>query len=306
MTPLETISARSRDGVRLHVEVHGNPDGPTLVLSHGWTCSIRFWLPLIAELGAEYRLVAYDQRGHGLSDRAPGSGRRAGWYGVPALAEDLAAVLDAAAGPEPVILVGHSMGGMTIMAAGESMPVLSRTRAILLSSTGASDLATTTGLAPGRLGRHLARRMLRGATPLGPPTWLSARLLAYGTLGPGSGRALKKENAAIIHACPRRTRAGWGRVLETLDVREGAARLAVPTAVLVGSADRLTPPRHTDRIVALLPQVHSSTRLPGIGHMAPMEKPAAIAALIRELDAATAVAPAPASPTVPAAISSPE
>jgi pimeloyl-ACP methyl ester carboxylesterase len=300
MTRLETISARSRDGVRLHVEVHGNPDGPTLVLSHGWTCSIRFWLPLIAELA--------DQRGHGLSDRAPGSGRRDGWYGVPALAEDLAAVLDAAAapGPGPVILVGHSMGGMTIMAAGESVPVLSRTRAILLVSTGASDLATTTGLAPGRLGRHLARRMLRGATPLGPPTWLSARLLAYGTLGPGSGRALKKENAAIIHACPRRTRAGWGRVLETLDVREGAARLAVPTAVLVGSADRLTPPRHTDRIVALLPQLHSSTRLPGIGHMAPMEKPAAIAALIRELDAATAVAPAPPSSTVPAAISSPE
>ena len=306
MTALETISARSRDGVHLHVEVHGNPDGPTLVLSHGWTCSIRFWLPLIAELAADYRLVAYDQRGHGLSDRAPGSGRSTGWYGVPALAEDLAAVLDAAAGPGPVILVGHSMGGMTIMAAGDSLPVLSRTRAILLSSTGASDLATTTALIPGRLGKHLARRLLRGATPLGPPTRLSARLLAYGTLGPRPGRALAAENAAIIHACPRGTRSGWGRVLETLDVREGAARLAVPTAVLVGSADRLTPPGQSDRIAALLPQLYSTTRLPGIGHMAPMENPAALAALIRELDAATAAEPAPVVPTVPTAISSPE
>jgi len=300
MTLLETVSARSQDGTRLHVEVHGNPDGPTLVLSHGWTCSIRFWLPLIAELSADYRLVAYDQRGHGRSER-PGFGEHAGQpgqtgksdqsgqYSVPALAEDLAAVLDAAAGPGPVILIGHSMGGMSIMAAGGHLPVASRTRAILLASTGASDLSTTTALVPGRrLGKRLARRMLRGATPMGPPTRLSAKLLAYGTLGPRSGRALAAENAAIIQACPRRTRAGWGRVLETLDVREGAARLAVPTAVLVGTADRLTPPKQADEIAGLLRHLHSTTRLPGIGHMAPMEDPAAVAALVRELDAATA------------------
>jgi pimeloyl-ACP methyl ester carboxylesterase len=215
-------------------------------------------------------------------------------------------VLDATAGSEQVILIGHSMGGMSIMAAGFDPSVLARTRAILLASTGASELADRSTLVPGnhpRLAELVARQMLRGATPLGPRTRLSIRLLAYGTLGPRPGRALAAENAAIIHACPRRTRSGWGRVLETLDVREGAARLTVPTAVLVGSADRLTPPIQAEEIVGLLPNLHSSTRLPGIGHMSPMEDPAAVAALVRELDAASSapsLAPEPAPATATA------
>lgn len=326
-TPVQSLRARSGDGTELQVEIHGNPNGPTVVFSHGWTCSIRFWWPVIAELGAEYRLVAYDQRGHGGSDRpgkgsggisesgeSSGSGRGTGTgsaggsggdggdgrgrgggrangqpgYSVPALAADLAAVLDAAAGPGEVILVGHSMGAMTVMAAGQDPAIRARTRAILLASTGAHGLATRANLVPTRpLARIVSRRMLRDASPLGPRTRLSTKLLAYGTLGPKPDRALAIENATIIHACPRQTRAGWGRVLETLDVREGAAALTAPTAVLVGTADRLTPPHHAEEIAQLLPNLHSKTVLKGIGHMSPMEDPATVAALVRELDGAT-------------------
>ncbi|HEV2640314.1 MAG TPA: alpha/beta hydrolase [Actinocrinis sp.] len=281
--PVQTLHVRSRDGNRLHVEVHGNPDGPTVVLSHGWTCSIRFWWPVIAALAAHYRLVAYDQRGHGGSDLPGKDG-----YSVPALAEDLAAVIDAAAGPDRMILVGHSMGGMTIMAAGTDPAVRARTRAVLLASTGAHDLAVRANLVPTRLlGRIASRRMLRGASPLGRRTRLSTRLLAYGTLGPKPARALAIENATIIHACPRQVRAGWGRVLEFLDVRAGAAALTVPTAVLVGTADRLTPPRHAEELAGLLADLHSRTVLPRIGHMTPMEDPATVADLVRRLDAAS-------------------
>jgi pimeloyl-ACP methyl ester carboxylesterase len=296
--PLETLRVRSADGIEIHVEIHGNPDGPTVVLSHGWTCSIRFWWPVIAELAADYRLVTYDQRGHGGSGR-PGPDQ----YSVPALAEDLTAVLDAAAGPDQFILVGHSMGGMAVMAAGQNESVRARTRAILLASTGAHGLAGRSNLVPGRhLAGFLVRRMLRDPTPLGRRTRLSTRLLAYGTLGPKPGRALAAENATIIHACPRHTRAGWGRVIEVLDVREGMAALTAPTAVLVGTADRLTPPRHAEELAETLANLHSKTVLPKVGHMSPMERPSVVAALVRGLDTATATSGAALETgTVPAA-----
>ena len=301
--PLETLRVHSADGIGIHVEIHGNPDGPTVVLSHGWTCSIRFWWPVIAELAADYRLVAYDQRGHGGSER-PGPDQ----YSVPALVADLVAVLDAAAGPDQVILVGHSMGGMTVMAAGPDESVRARTRAILLASTGAHGLAGRSNLVPGRfLAGLLVRRMLRDPTPLGRRTWLSTRMLAYGTLGPKPGRALAAENATIIHACPRHTRAGWGRVIEVLDVREGMAALTAPTAVLVGTVDRLTPPWHAEELAGNLANLHSKTVLPKVGHMSPMERPGVVAALVRGLDAATAAsgavgAEASATDTAPAPV----
>lgn len=87
--PVEELSIRSADGIRLHVEVHGQSGAPTVVLAHGWTCSTAFWAPVIRQLADRYRVVAYDQRGHGHSE-IPSSRVR---YSTRALAEDLSAVL---------------------------------------------------------------------------------------------------------------------------------------------------------------------------------------------------------------------
>lgn len=143
--------AVSADGARLHVEVHGDQDAPTVVLAHGWTCSTAFWAAQIRALAATHRVVAYDQRGHGRSPAA-----RA--HSTTALADDLVAVLEAVLAPgERAVVAGHSMGGMTIMAAAGRPEFGERVAAALLCSTGSSRLAAEALVLPVRAGRVRTR-----------------------------------------------------------------------------------------------------------------------------------------------------
>ncbi|MFC9324410.1 alpha/beta fold hydrolase [Kitasatospora sp. NPDC057015] len=284
-TPVEVLRIRSADGTELHAEVHGEPGAPTVLLAHGWTCSIAFWAPVIRRLAGEYRLVAYDQRGHGRS-AVPRD--RAG-YSTRALADDLEAVLTRVvpAGGRAV-LAGHSMGGMTIMAAGGRAEVADRTAAALLVSTGAADLVAELRVAPDAvrspgLRRFLHQRILSSRLPLGPVTAVGRSVLRYATMGPATPAGRVEATARIVHACPTPVRAGWAGVLGELDVREGLAALAAPTAVIVGTDDRLTPPVLAHRIVAGLRDPQGLLLLPGVGHMAPVERPAEVAAEIRRL-----------------------
>lgn len=270
------------------MEIHGEPGAPTIVLAHGWTCSTAFWAPVIHRLAARYRVVAYDQRGHGRSEIPPSRIR----YSTRALADDLAAVL-ARTVPEgeQAVLAGHSMGGMTIMAAADRPEVAVRTAAAVLVSTGPSDLVAELRVLPGavrapRLRRLLHRRVLRSRLPLGPVGPVSRAALKYATMGPGSPADRVEATARIVHACPTGVRAAWAGVLELLDVRAGLSRLAVPTAVVVGTDDRLTPPVHAHRMVEALPDPQGLLLLPGVGHMAPVERPAEVAAEIDRMAAA--------------------
>jgi pimeloyl-ACP methyl ester carboxylesterase len=89
--------------------------------------------------------------------------------------------------------------------------------------------------------------------------------------------------ARIVHACPRRVRYSWSQVLDLLDLDHGVRELRVPTEVLVGTADRLTPAVHARALVAALPQCVGVTELPGLGHMTPIEAPELVTARIRGL-----------------------
>ncbi|WP_369182595.1 alpha/beta fold hydrolase [Streptomyces sp. Y1] len=305
--PIEELSVRSADGIRLHVEVHGRPGAPTVVLAHGWTCSTAFWAPVIRRLADSYRVVAYDQRGHGRSEVPPSRAR----YSTRALVDDLAAVLAATVPAwERALLAGHSMGGMTIMAAGGRAEVAERTAAAVLVSTGAGELVAELtvlpqAVRPAGLRRFLHRRMLHARLPLGPVTPVSRAVLKYTTMGPGSPAGQVEATARIVHACPAAVRANWARVLDRLDVHAPLARLAAPTAVVVGTADRLTPQPHAHRIVAELADPQGLLLLPGVGHMAPLERPAEVAAEIHRmalahLPAAGPTAADPADPAGPA------
>lgn len=282
--PHTRLRPRSVGGVHLNVEVHGPDDAPTVVLIHGWTCSIPFWAPVISALRDELRVVAYDLRGHGSSD-VPGREQ----YSVQALVDDLATVLDASlpAG-QKAVLAGHSMGGMTVMAAALCPPVLERTRAALLASTGFTGLAAAARILPfaarsPNWGTRVTRTLMSSRLPLGPVTALGRGMLKYGTLGPNASRELAGYNASIIHACAARSRAAWGRVLNGVELADALGALDVPTAVLAGAADRLTPPRQARRIAELLPRCEGLTELPGIGHMTPLEAPDVVVGLIRGL-----------------------
>ncbi|MFC4000001.1 alpha/beta fold hydrolase [Nocardiopsis sediminis] len=285
-----TVSGRRRmrvesaDGTRLNVEVSGPESAPTLVLAHGWTCAIPFWSPLVTRLGSGLRVVRYDQRGHGRSD-APARGG----YGTGALGDDLCAVLEATvpAGTRAV-LAGHSMGGMALMAASERPAFRARAAAVALISTGSAGLLGGCRIVPGVAGRPrlsaLAHRVALGsALPLGPVTPLTSAALRYATMAPGAAADVARLYALMAHACPPVPRRRWARVLSTLDLDHGVCALDIPTAVVAGTLDRLTPIAHAHRLTQLLPGPARLVEIPGAGHMTPLEAPATVAGVLRDL-----------------------
>ncbi|MFJ8132600.1 alpha/beta fold hydrolase [Streptomyces hydrogenans] len=276
------LTVRSADGAELHAEVYGPEGAPAVVLAHGWTCSIGFWAEQIRALAADHRVIAYDQRGHGRSPvPAPGG------YSTTALADDLEAVLAATLGPgERAVVAGHSMGGMTIMAAAGRPGFVQHAAAVLLCSTGPSRLtaeATVVPLGPGGLRTRLTGAVLGSKAPLGPVNGISRRILKYATMGPASTPDRVDACARIVHACPRPSRHGWSQVLAGIDLEADVRELRVPAAVLVGTADRLTPPVHSRALAEALPHCAGLTELAGMGHMTPVEAPEAVTAQIREL-----------------------
>jgi len=278
--PALELVAVSADGARLHVEIHGPEGAPAVVLAHGWTCSTAFWAAQIRDLAVDHRVIAYDQRGHGRSPASPACSTRA-------LADDLEAVLEATLAPgEKAVIAGHSMGGMTVMAAAERPAFREHAVAVLLCSTGSSRLvaeSTVVPIRPGRLRTWLTEQILGARAPLGPVTPIARRILKYGTMGPGSAPHMVEACARIVHACPRKVRYAWSQVLALLDLDHGVRELRVPTAVVVGTADRLSPPVHARALVAALPNCVGSTELPGVGHMSPVEAPELVSSRIREL-----------------------
>ncbi|WP_392671223.1 alpha/beta fold hydrolase [Streptomyces sp. LN785] len=287
--PARELTAVSADGAPVHVEVHGPDGAPAVVLAHGWTCNTHFWAAQIRDLAADHRVVAYDQRGHGRTPAVRPEG-----YSTDALADDLEAVLAATLAPgEQAVLAGHSMGGMTLMAASRRAGLREHAAAVLLCSTGSSRLISESLVVPMRAGaaRTRATRAILGArAPLGPVTPVSKRILKYATMGSGSAPDRVDACARIVHACPRGPRVAWGHVLAELDLDTAVGELRVPTAVIAGTDDRLTPPVHARALAAALPDCLGLTELAGMGHMTPVEAPEAVTAAIRDL-AARYVAP---------------
>ncbi|GAA2951298.1 MULTISPECIES: alpha/beta hydrolase [Streptomycetaceae] len=283
--PVRELTALSADGSSVHVELHGPDDGPAVVLAHGWTCNTHFWAAQVRDLAVDHRVVVYDQRGHGLSPEAGPGG-----YSTRALADDLEAVLRATLAPgQKAVLGGHSMGGMTLMAAAGRAAVREHGAAVLLCSTGSSRLTEESLVLPMRAGAlrtRLTGKILGAPAPLGPVTGISKAILRYATMGRGSSPERVDACARIVHACPRKARVAWGHVLAGIDLEARLRELRLPTAVIAGTEDRLTPPVHARAIEAALPRSLGLTELTGMGHMTPVEAPEAVTAKLRELVAA--------------------
>ncbi|MEU3446545.1 alpha/beta hydrolase [Streptomyces thermolilacinus] len=280
------MTAVSTDGQPLHVEVYGPEDAPAVVLAHGWTCSTDFWAAQVRDLATDHRVVVYDQRGHGATPPAAGPSG----YSTRALADDLEAVLTATLAPgEKAVLAGHSMGGMTLMAAAGRPALRAHAAAVLLCSTGPSRLvpeALVVPLRAGALRTRITGAILGARAPLGPVTPVSKAILKYATMGPGSAPERVAECARIVHACPRAVRVAWSHVLAGLDLEAGVRELDVPAVVVAGTADRLTPPVHARALADALPRCVGLDVLAGVGHMTPVEAPEAVTSRLRELTAA--------------------
>jgi pimeloyl-ACP methyl ester carboxylesterase len=284
-------SVRSADGTRLHVEVFGPEDGETVVLAHGWTETLQYWAYVIRGLAERgIRVVAYDQRGHGESDPANGSD-----YAIERFGEDLEAVL-AASVPEGgrAVVGGHSLGAMSIAAWAERHDVERGVKGAVLLNTGVGDLIAEQLLLPlPRIARALnqtvARRGFLGSkTPLPRfSTPLSSAAIRYIAFGPHASPAQVAFYERMLVTCAPDARADIGIAMSEMDLHDAVARLTVPTVVIAGAVDRLTPPAHARRIADMLPEPRRLTVLEDIGHMTPLEQPDVVTEALAELVALT-------------------
>ncbi|UGT39296.1 alpha/beta hydrolase [Nocardia yamanashiensis] len=273
--PYEVIPVTATDGARLRVHSYGPADGDVIVLVHGWTCCLEYWNPQINAFAGEYRVVAYDVRGHGESDLGTAP------LTTDQLADDLSAVLDAALRPgQKAVLVGHSLGGMTIQGWAGRYPeqVGRRTHAVLLTNTAAGNLIAETTVVP-FFNRGLTKLPfvlgLLGLSapvlfpPVAPMKWVFRRqIMSLNSVGDIADFGLN-----IVRSCPARVRGKFGTLLSYLDVGRGAANLTVPTTVIAGSLDDMTPVVHSERIVEMLTATGSldGYRILSTGHLGNVE-----------------------------------
>jgi pimeloyl-ACP methyl ester carboxylesterase len=280
----------ANDGTELHAEVFGPEDASqTFVLAHGWTEQLSFWIYVIRELaGRGFRVVAYDLRGHGESEPAAG-----GDYAIARFGEDLEAVLEAAVPDgQRAIVAGHSLGAMSIAAWAEHFDVERRACGAAMLNTGVGGLLAESLLIPlpalaNFLNRVAPTAVLGSRAPVPKfSTPLSQASMRWVAFGPNATPAQIAFYERMLIACPPDVRADVGLAISELHLYHALPRLTVPTLVLAGANDRLTPPSHAQRIAEALPNLQRLVVLEQTGHMAPLERHDEVLAALLELAAA--------------------
>ncbi len=308
------LTVLADDGVPLHVEIDdpapdapgasassalsgpGGPSAPvTVVFCHGYTLNQDCWHFQRRDLRG-HRLVFWDQRDHGRSGRSPGGSTAS----IDQLGADLGRVIAAVApGDMPVILAGHSMGGMTIMALASQQPELFGTKVIgaALISTTASGLDRGSPWMPG-LARPVLRRalpvVLRGAATgyravlvehgrraASDVSFLSTRFIGFGDprVNPATVDFLEQ----MIRETPIEVIAAFGQALYACDLRGTLPTLgSVPVVVVAGDKDRLISPSLGVELAAEIPGAEL-VLVPGAGHALILEDPEVVTGAITRL-----------------------
>lgn len=304
------LTVLADDGAALHVEIDGPDDAPvTVIFCHGYALSQDVWHYQRRDLAGAARLVFWDQRGHGRSGESPGERASIGQLG-----SDLYTVLTAVApGDGPVVLVGHSMGGMTVMALARQHPELfgAKVTGVMLISTTAGEVDPTVWIpVPLRpVARHAAAPVMRGVSrgwpaglvervrqAAGDLSFLGTKYVAFGdqAVSPAVVDFLER----VIRATPISVVAEFYLALLSHDERAALSILArVPVIVITGEKDMVVPVRQGERLAAGIAGAEL-VLVPGAGHAVILEQPALINALITRLlqRAAQARQPEPGSP----------
>jgi len=299
-----TYSVDSWDGVALHVEEIGPLDAPiTVVFAHGWTLRLGSWhYQRLGLSGPGFggqsdgdpasrksrrvpvppaaRLVFYDHRSHGKSTRAP-----EGHSTMDYLASDLRSVIDTAAPTGPVVLIGHSMGGMAIFTLAAQDPDLfaERIAGVGLVCTGATYLKPS----------ELSKLLIAGGNPLvkvikevgsrypaifergrssnRDAVWMLTRSLGFSRKDVSG--ALVDYLDEMVSSTPVEVIAEFLPTLFAHDQTAAVPALAgIPTMIVAGDQDRMTPLDRSERIAEVLPDAEIVVA-EGSGHMTMMEDP---------------------------------
>ena len=280
------LTVTAADGTDLHVEIvepREETGRPTVVFVHGFALDMGtfyFQRQAMSRQGAN-RLVFYDQPGHGRSSRL-----RSGNYDIAALGKSLAAILDAVVPDGPIILVGHSMGGMTIMAFAEQYPEWfgSRVTGVVLISTSAGLIDKTKLGIPTIVARASApffpvwsgaaryggQAIDRARVASADLAWLLTRRYGFGDSRPSPSLVTFVEQMNSRTSVETLT-----KYLHTLYTHNRFPALSalrgVPVLVIVGTKDYLTPVTHSEEILRHLPEAEL-IKIDHSGHVVMLEK----------------------------------
>lgn len=262
-TPLALTAS---DGVSINVEVdEADRRTPVVVFVHGWVCTLDAWHYQRLALRGDVRMVFMDLRSHGASGRSGATNSS-----LADLAADLADVITQVAPRGPVVLVGHSMGGMAIMQLAMDRPAFfrGRVRGVVLVGTSAGRLMR---------GSPALRRivpLLRVASPVldWGRAFNSFSVIKHWGLGPGAEeRHVDMTNEMLLRA-PLHVLTDFYPNFVGLDLTSGLDTIATAhTAIVCGADDQLTPPAHSRRLAEAIDG--SSLRIvDGAGHMIAFEE----------------------------------
>ena len=298
-----SVTITTDDGLRLHAEVDDldeNPAGSpvrgdsaalTLVFVHGYALNLDCWHFQRLHFRGSYRMVFYDQRSHGRSERSDKDHAT-----IDQLGSDLKRVLDQTAAEGPVVLVGHSMGGMSIMTLAEDHPEIfgDRVVGVALISTTAGGLRahrSISTLLPDRLMSQITPRLVAalarapgvvdGARRAGSDIgFVATSKLAFGDEVPTSYIEFVDQMLA---------RTSFDVLAEFFPHFDGFDKFAVleafesvPTVIICGDHDLLTSIGHSRKMASRLPHARL-VECPGAGHMVILERPKEVHAALEQL-----------------------
>jgi pimeloyl-ACP methyl ester carboxylesterase len=291
------------DGVRIHVEVDDHLAGrgveiPTLVFVHGYALNLDGWHFQRKHFRGKHRMIFYDQRSHGSSTRSAAELSR-----IPQLAEDLAQVLREVAGERPVILIGHSMGGMTIMqlarahpewfGAGGPIDGVGPIAGVGLICTASDDLLDphpVRGLPVRTVARvveptvavlnRVPTAVERTRTADSDLAYLATRQLSFPSSVPPSSITFAGE---LLSRTPLDVITEFLPAFADLDQSEALPVInSVPSLVIGAKQDFVTPLRHTQVLSEALPDAEKLILDPS-GHLAMIEHHGAVNTMLDRL-----------------------
>ncbi|MEQ7126395.1 alpha/beta hydrolase [Actinopolymorpha sp. B11F2] len=290
------VIVKTRDGIELYAEVDEpahdiGADPLTVVFCHGWALNLDCWHFQRAAVAGTARTVFFDHRSHGRSGRSPRE-----LCNVDQLGTDLAEVLEAVAPEGPLVLIGHSMGGMAILALADQQPEIFAERvvgaALLASSAGGLDRVTLGVPGPvGRLVHRLAPAVVaaiarapnlieHGRKAGSDVGYLLTKHYSFGTKVPA---ARVEFVAEMLAATPIDVVADFYPGFAVHDKYDALEALnGVETLVMGGRDDLITPVEHSREIADRHPAA-DYVELSDAGHMFIIEHPEIVNAALREL-----------------------
>ena len=246
---------------------------PCIVLSHGVTIDSRVWVKQFVSLPERgVRVVAFDTRGHGESVSGDTG------HSIANLGWDVRTVLETL-DLHNVILVGHSMGGVAAQAFAVQFPEIARTRVrglVLLSSLAKTQVSATRHLRA--VAERASEKLELGRIMASPDVGLMVARFGFGREPVASHVELTRQ---MLTACPEETSREALQALLGMDLTPDLGRIDVPTLVIGGTADLLTPPAESRRMARLIPGARL-VLLERAGHMIMLERTEAFDDLLLE------------------------